>query len=102
MMDNWDYNDHNEIYVIKTESLKKQYDCIVKKLQKERVKFQNRQLDQEDVKIDKEFVDQFQNVKNLFVKNYKTYDLIKRKQLSSKRRYEQAQESLRQDSLKKH
>ena len=31
-MDNWDYNDHNEIYVIKTESLKKQYDCIVKKL----------------------------------------------------------------------
>ena len=23
MMENWDYNDHNEIYVIKTESLKK-------------------------------------------------------------------------------
>ncbi len=28
----WDYNDHNEIYLIKPESLKKSYDNIVKKL----------------------------------------------------------------------
>lgn len=35
----WDSNDHNEIYLIKPESLKKSYDNIVKKLQKERMKF---------------------------------------------------------------
>lgn len=35
----WDVNDFNEIYIIKAESLKKQYDSIVKKLQKERIKF---------------------------------------------------------------
>lgn len=28
----WDINDHNEIYIIKTESMKKSYEGIVKKL----------------------------------------------------------------------
>ena len=29
---NWDINDHHEIYIIKTDSMKKSYDGIVKKL----------------------------------------------------------------------
>lgn len=35
----WEINDHNEIYIIKAESMKKSYDGIVKKLQKERIKY---------------------------------------------------------------
>lgn len=38
-LDSWDYNDFHELYIVKCESMKKSYDGIVKKLQKERMKY---------------------------------------------------------------
>ncbi|CAD8100580.1 unnamed protein product [Paramecium sonneborni] len=98
---NWEINDHNEIYIIKTESMKKSYEGIVKKLQKERVKYVKQQTSNEEHQQDRpisDLIQQFSQLKQEFMMKYQTKASMQRSQLKLKKRIELVQEQLKEQS----
>ncbi|CAD8107080.1 unnamed protein product [Paramecium sonneborni] len=94
----WEVNDHNEIYIIKAESMKKSYDGIVKKLQKERVKYVKQQSSNEEHQPISNLIQQFSQLKQEFIMKYQTKTSMQRGQLKLKKRVELVQEQLKEQS----